>query len=277
MTNYSAEEENELKWDRLAENGVLCSQPKLNLTPEEAKTYINRNGFYEQDLQGKSVLCLASGGGQQSIGFTLLGATVTVVDFSQQQLEKDRLVAKEYGKHIRVIKSDMRDLSFCEDEEFDVVYQPYSINYIPEVGKVFDEVARILKPNGIYDLMFHNPYIHGSWKDGCWEKEWSNEELWNNKGYPIWQPYRDGHPIKTLDPNWNFINQNNEEVSLSSPQEYRHTMSTVINGLLSRGLVLEKYLEEVGTAYASKPGTWEHYTSCLPPWIYLLSRKVNRL
>lgn len=274
MRKYS--KDNEKKWDELARNGVLCSQPKLQLTPEEAKQYINRNGFYPDSLEGKQVLCLASGGGQQSIAFALLGATVTVVDFSEQQLEKDYLVAQKYGTPIRIIKSDMRDLSFCQDEEFDIVYQPYSINYIPSVEKVFEEVTRILKPAGLYDLMFHNPYVHGSWKDGCWEKEWAREELWEGKGYPIWQQYKDGNPIKTKDPNWNFTNLKNKEVSLESPQEYRHTMSTIINGLTSRGLEILQFKEEIGLNYEDRPGTWEHYKSCLPPWIYMLSKKKKK-
>jgi len=206
--------ENEEKWDELSKQGVLCSQAKMELTPETAKEYINRHGFYRGSLQNKNVLCLASGGGQQSIGFALLGANVTVLDFSEEQLEKDKLVASKYQKQIRIIKADMRELSFCENEEFDIIHQPYSINYIPSVERVFDEVARILKPNGLYDLMFHNPYAHGSWKNGCWEKEWLSDELWEGKGYPIWQPYKDGSPIVTSDPNWNFTNNQNRDKKL---------------------------------------------------------------
>ena len=273
MSNKSTQ--NEKTWDELARKGVLCSQPKLGLTPEAAKKYINKHAFYEEDLAGKHVLCLACGGGQQSIGFALLGAQVTVVDFSDEQLAKDKWVSDEYGIPIRIVKSDMRDLSFCQDEEFDIVYQPYSINYIPGVEEVFNEVVRVLKPHGLYDLMFHNPYAHGSWKDGCWGKEWQQEELWQGKGYPIWQPYKDGHPIKTSDPNWNFTNPDDEEVSIQSPQEYRHTMSTILNGLISRGLEILIFKEETGLNYESKPGTWEHYKSCMPPWIYVLSRKKH--
>ncbi|MEL7124354.1 MAG: hypothetical protein AAFO07_33270, partial [Bacteroidota bacterium] len=136
-----------------------------------------------------------------------------------------------------------------------------------------DEVSRVLKPNGLYDIMFHNPYVHGSWKDGCWEKEWETEELWEGMGYPIWQPYKDSYAIKTMDSNWNFVTSDNKEVKIESPQEYRHTMSTIINGLIRRGLEIVHYKEEVGTSYEAKPGTWEHYKSCLPPWIYMLSKK----
>jgi SAM-dependent methyltransferase len=193
-----------------------------------------------------------------------------------EQLEKDKLVANLYQKQIRIVKADMRDLSFCDNEEFDIVYQPYSINYVPDVERVFNEVSRILKPNGVYDIMFHNPYVHGSWKSGCWEGDWNEEELWEGKGYPIWQPYKDGYPIKIIDPNWSFTNSENQEVKIGSPQEYRITMSTIINGLISRGFEILKFKEEIGSDYESKPGTWEHYKSCAPPWIYMLSKKKKQ-
>ena len=263
----------EERWDHLSRNGILCSQPKLALTPEEAKNYLNRTEYYGDGLRGKSVLCLASGGGQQSIAFALLGAKVTVVDFSAQQLEKDRLVAEKYNVKIKVVKSNMSDLSRFSGEEFDVVYQPYSLNYIPEIDKLFDEVHRVLKRKGLYDLMFHNPYVHGSWRNGCWEGEWKTKELWQGKGYPIWQFYRDGAPVEIFNPRWEFTNPDDVKINAASPQEYRHTMSTLINGLIIRRMEIVRYEEEAGTDFDSDPGTWEHYKSCLPPWIYLLSRK----
>jgi len=33
--------------------------------------------------------------------------------------------------------------------------------------------------------------------------------------------------------------------------------------------------EEVGSDYDSPPGTWEHYKSRVPPWIYLLAKKKS--
>lgn len=263
---------NEEIWDELVRNDVLCSRPKFDLTPETAKTYLSRNTWYG-DLAGKQVLCLACGGGQQSLAFALLGAEVTVVDFSAEQLKKDQRVADQFDLSLRILKADMRDLSMLEDASFDLVYQPYSINYVPEVTGVFNEVSRLLKPGGIYDLMFHNPYVHGTWKDGSWGSQWHPDELWQGKGYPIWQPYRDGYPIQTVDPHWNFTNQDDEEVKIESPQEYRHTMATLINGFLQRGIEILYFQEEVGTERDAEPGSWEHYQACAPPWLFLVGRK----
>lgn len=169
--------ENQRKWDELVKLEVPCSRPNKNLTFEQARKNLNPNNLFG-DLKGKNVLCLASGGGQQSIEFALLGANVTVVDFSKEQLKKDEIEAKKHSFKIKIIQSDMRDLSMLKDGEFDIVYQPYSINYIPEVKIVFNEVSRVLKTGGIYSLMFHNPFVQGSWKDSCWGNRWKKEELW---------------------------------------------------------------------------------------------------
>ncbi|MEM1325741.1 MAG: class I SAM-dependent methyltransferase [Bacteroidota bacterium] len=265
--------QNERLWDELARNGVLCSQPRLHLTPQKAMAYLNRHGHYGQDLSGKKVLCLASGGRQQSVAFALLDAEVTIVDFSEEQLKKERLVSQIYDRAIRIVKSDMRDLSQFEVAEFDIVYQPHSINYVPDILTVFDAISRVLRPGGLYDLMLHNPYVHGTWKNGCWEGEWQAAEIWQGKGYPIWQPYCNGYPIQIVNPHWRFNDPNGNAVSIPSPQEYRHTLSTVLNGLLSRSFQLLRFEEEEGTDFDAPPGTWEHYQSCVPPWLYVLSRK----
>jgi ubiquinone/menaquinone biosynthesis C-methylase UbiE len=264
---------NEQLWDELAKNNVLCSQPRFRLTPESARAYINRHGFYGDDLASQKVLCLASGGGQQSIAFALLGAEVTVVDFSEEQLQKEHLAAQHYHMPLTIVKSDMRDLSVFADAAFDIVYQPYSINYIPNATAVFDEVCRVLRPNGLYDLMLHNPFVHGSWRNGCWEGEWQTTELWKGKGYPIWQPYQDGQAVEVFHPYWNFENSKGEAVEIPSPQEYRHTLSTVLNGLLERGFNLLRFEEEVGTDSETPLGSWDHYISCAPPWFYIVCRK----
>ena len=116
--------------------------------------------------------------------------------------------------------------------------------------------------------------VHGSWRDGCWGSQWPQSELWQAKGYPLWQPFEDGYQVQTAEPNWNFENAAGEIVSSPSPQEYRHTMSTLINGLLDRGFELLRFDEHRGGDYHSQPGTWDHYVACAPPWLYLWLRKA---
>jgi hypothetical protein len=69
------------------------------------------------DLQGKRVLGLAAGGGQQMPIFAALGADCTVLDYSTRQLESERMVAEREGYAIRIVDGDDRELDTGEPGE----------------------------------------------------------------------------------------------------------------------------------------------------------------
>lgn len=121
---------NQSKWDELARQGVLYARPLLDLTPETARQWLDPYG-YLGDVRDQEVLCLAAGGGKQSAAFSVMGAHVTVLDLSPAMLERDRQAADHYGYSIELHQGDMRDLSHYPDAHFDLVWQPYSINFIP--------------------------------------------------------------------------------------------------------------------------------------------------
>ena len=101
------------------------------------------------DLKGKKVLGLASGGGQQMPVFAALGAECTVLDYSEKQLESERMVADREGYEIEIIRADMtKPLPFA-DGTFDLIFHPVSNCYVEEVKPIFKECARILKHGGI--------------------------------------------------------------------------------------------------------------------------------
>ena len=71
--------------------------------------------WFPADLAGTSVLCLASGGGQQGPVLAAVGAAVTVFDNSPGQLGRDEEVAARDGLAIGTVLGDMRDLSAFAD------------------------------------------------------------------------------------------------------------------------------------------------------------------
>ena len=100
-------------------------------------------------LQGKKVLGLASGGGQQMPIFAALGAECTVLDYSERQLQSERMVAEREGYDIRVIRADMsKPLPFA-DGEFDLIFHPVSNCYVREVKPIWRECFRVLKQGGL--------------------------------------------------------------------------------------------------------------------------------
>ena len=101
------------------------------------------------EIRDKKILGLASGGGQQMPVFAALGAECTVLDYSERQLESERMVARREGYSISVVRADMtRPLPFS-DGEFDLIFHPVSNCYVREVLPIWKECFRVLKKGGV--------------------------------------------------------------------------------------------------------------------------------
>jgi SAM-dependent methyltransferase len=101
------------------------------------------------NLSGKKILGLASGGGQQMPVFAALGAECTVLDYSEKQIESEKLVAKREGYDIRIIRGDMTKRLPFDDGEFDLIFHPVSNCYVKEVKPIWKECYRVLKTGGV--------------------------------------------------------------------------------------------------------------------------------
>lgn len=252
---------NKERWEALAQAGVEFSRPFLNLDATLARQVVDPQGMLGK-IAGKDVLCLAGGGGQQSAAFALLGANVTVLDLSETQLARDQAAARHYNLPITTHQGDMRDLSRFADRAFDVVWHAHSINFVPDPRPVFDGVARVLRPGGFYRLSFHNPFTQGV-----------DDAKWNGIGYPLNQPYIDGAEIDEdllfTNPEWEFEDQNGVIQRIRGPRSFRHTLSTLLNGLIQRGFGLRHFAEETSSAPNPTPGSWEHYKLVVAPYLSL--------
>ncbi len=246
---------NRLRWNNLADAQVEYSRPFLSFTIKDAEKYVYRHGILKE-VSGKQVLCLASGGGQDSVAFGLLGADVTVLDLSDVQLERDRQAAVAHRLQTKTVQGDMRDLSAFPDNHFDLVWQVYSINFVPSVAPVIREVQRVLKPGGMYFLQFANPFAIGI-----------DEAKWDGQAYPLAGLYLDGEDLSGKFPEWDVKQPDGALVKCSSPHEYRHTLGTVLNGMAGNGFILLGLWEWMKQEDGSQPGSWAHYTQVMPPYL----------
>jgi len=190
-------------------------------------------------VEGKDVLCLASGGGQQSAVFGLLGARVTVVDLVEGQLEGDAAAAAHYGYEVTTICADMRNLSRIGDSIFDLVYQAPSMAYVPDVRPVFAEVFRVLAPKGLYRVCFTNPAT-----------EFVDCDSWDGEGYRITKPYSERV--------WQDV-----ENGVKGSMQFRHYMADIFNGLIEQGFSIQQVEENpkffVQQNAEAQPGSWDHW------------------
>ncbi len=244
------------RWEALAAARAIFTRPWLDLTPELARHWLDPQGHLG-DVTGKQVLCLASGGGQQSAAFALLGAKVTVTDLAEAQLERDREAAAHYGLKVQILQSDMRDLSGLPTATFDIVYHPYSINFVPEARVVFAQVARVIRPGGLYQFSCSNPFASGLMLQD-----------WDGNGYALNRPYVEGLAVNYQDESWVFGGETPKK-PINGPREYRHTLSTLINGLVEQGFVIRRVSEDtLGTPdFSAPPGSKEHFSAVMPPWL----------
>jgi len=251
---------NERHWERMVRDGCGYTIPWLDLDPDLIRRYAR--GELDPvpgplaamspcsilaDVEGKDVLCLASGGGQQSAVFGLLGARVTVLDLAQGQLEGDRKVAAHYGYEITTIHADMRDLSCLEDESFDIVYGT-AMCYVPDIREVYSEVARVLRPGGIFRMNFGQPAIHFV--------------AWDRGGYRIAKPY-----CERID--------RREDGAI----EFRHYMDDIFNGFVDAGLSLRQVVDlarDKKPDPQAVPGTWTHESSYVGGRFVIVATKDRR-
>lgn len=185
------------------------------------------NRMMMENVQGKNVLCLAGGGGQQSAVFSLLGAHVTVLDLTPEQLESDERAALHYGYTVTTVQGDMRDLSGLPESHFDRVYQPISTLFIPDLREVYCGVARVLKPGGLYSADYAVPLLY-----------MAEDKGWDGKEYTlrITEPYIRGTILETEDEKMNF----SEGESFS---EFHHLLSDILNGLIAEGFIIRSVWE----------------------------------
>ena len=168
------------------------------------------------DLHGKKVLCLAGAGGLQAPLLACAGAEVTVLDLSQRMLDKDRAVARREGLQIRIEHGNMCDLSRFVDNSFDLVLNPPSLFYVPDVMPVFREVYRVLKKGGSFIMIASNPIAYV-----CdWDEQLGVYKAVNRMPYSAQEHDSQGDWV-----------------------EYGHTMESYLGGQLQCGFVLTGYKE----------------------------------
>jgi SAM-dependent methyltransferase len=257
---------NAARWRALAAAGSVLTRPLHDLGRAEAARRVDPDGRLG-DLTGRRVLVLAGGGGQQSAAFAALGADVTVVDLAEEQLAGDRAVAARRGWPIVALQADMRDLSALAAAAYDLVWQPYSINFVPAAGPVFAQVARALRPGGVYHLQFANPFLCGL-----------TDRDWTGDGYALRRPYLEGAEVTYGDQDWVYPRDPTADAAappaVPPPREYRHTLASIVNGLAAVGLTIEhlddRWHQEVDPD--AEPGSWAHLVTVGPPWLALWAR-----
>jgi SAM-dependent methyltransferase len=179
------------------------------------------------EIRGRRILALASGGGQQGPVLAAAGARVTVLDASPAQLEQDRLVAAREGLGIETVLGDMADLGAFPDASFDLVVNPCSTCFVPDVRPVWREAARVLRPGGALLAGHVNPALFTVDAD----LQAKGELRLRHR-----IPYSD---LTSIGPE-----ERARLVPPGTPLEFGHSLGDLLGGQLDAGLVLTGFYED---------------------------------
>ncbi len=206
---------NNADWTASATKEEMDAARKGNLTLRFWEKEVPKEWL--SNIKGKNVLCLAGAGGLQAPLLACAGANVAVIDISDKMLDKDREIAKSENLSIKIVKGNMCDLSCFPDNSFDLVINPPSLMYIPDLDVVFNEVYRVTKECGEFIIMAPNPINYV-----C---DWVDDE---NGGY-----YKAVHKMPWC----------SRDFDDSDWIEYGHTMEEYLGSLIKSGFIINGYME----------------------------------
>lgn len=210
-------------------------------------------GGWLNDVRGKRILLLGAGGGRSSARYAEAGAIVTVVDISEAMLELDREVAAERGYDFRIVQASMDDLSMFDPASFDIVNQPVSTCYVPDIAAVYRQVARVIAPGGVYISQHKQPAsLQASSRP-------------TRRGYELVEPYYRTGPLRPV---------TGSEIREAGTIEFLHTWEDLIGELCRAGFVVEDLIEPRHGKRNAEPGGFEHLSYFTPPYVRIKARRL---
>lgn len=247
-----AHEHNRRAWNELVRQRQRFTKPAVDDDFREPLKVVDQLGWLGADIRGLKVLCLAAGGGRQGPLYAAAGATVTVVDLSGAMLELDRDVARERGFALRTVETSMDDLSMFAVGEFDLVVHPVSTCYVPRIQPVFDAVARVVTPGGVYISQHKTPTsLQADTKAGA-------------QGYELIEPYYREGPLPAV-----VGSKHREEGTL----EFLHRWEEILGGMCRAGFAIEDVLEPLHADQAAESETFAHRSKWVAPYVRIKARR----
>ena len=253
MELATSELQNQSAYDRMARTGHSLAK---TVTAEELNrplAIVDGAGWLGGSIRGWQVLCLAAAGGRHSALYNAAGAHVTVLDISDGMLELDRRVSQELKFNVRLIQGSMLDMPMLRDAEFDLVIQPVSTCYVSDVARVFAEISRVLKPNGLYVSQHKQPInLQASLKT-----------------------QRGRYAIDTELGAVAIAAKSDEPSPLREPntREYAHSLEAILGGICRNEMVIEDIHEPNHANKEASTDTMGHRSRFIPPYLRIKARR----
>jgi SAM-dependent methyltransferase len=250
---HNFRDQNRRAWNTMAETGSQFARVATDEECARPLETLDSRGWLPTSVAGLRVLCLAAGGGWQSILYAVAGADVTVLDLSPSMLALDDRESKRRRVNVRLVEGSMDDLSMLPDATFDIVHHPVSTCYIRNLAAVYREAARVARPGAIYISQHKQP------------TSLQIAERDRQDRYILGVGYYHEGPLPPV-----------SDDSYREPEavEYLHRWQDLIGGLCRAGFVLEDLVEPKRGDATAPPGHFRHRGLWTPPFVRLKARRT---
>ena len=226
--------------------------------------YVEKPAMYSllPDLQGKKVLCIGCGTGEECIELLSRGASVWGIDSSKASITYAREHAPQ--AHFEVADMDTDLGSVGAKGPFDLVYASLAVHYSDNITKLFNQIHRMLVPHGQFLFSVCHPVK--------WSAESHRDPHDHNKKSFIMGYERDGENARVYG---NYLEE--QRLSQTFPDGLKvdywmRTPSSYFKLLTTNGFKVLEFAEPspLPAVKAIDPTFWE-INHKLPQWIIFLA------
>jgi SAM-dependent methyltransferase len=167
------------------------------------------------------------------------------------ELDRQMAVAKKFD--VRLFQASMTSMPMLRDGEFDLVIHPVSTCYVQDIQPMFREVARVLKPGGLYVSQHKQPM----------NLQCSLEP-------------RAGHYVVEHPPSSSqSVTPSVGPSRLREPgtREFAHSLESLVGGICRAGMVIEDLVEPRHGKPDQAMGSFAHRCLYIPPYIRIKARR----
>ena len=247
-------EQNRRAWDDRVRHGKWYVDTATDADFQNPLSSADPGRWLGGQVAGKRLLCLAAGGGRHGPLFAAAGAIVTVVDLSPQMLALDRKIAGERSLPLNLVEASMDDLSMLGEAMYDIVVQPVSTCYVPDIAEVYGQVARVTAAGGIYLSQHKQPASLQAEFDAA------------ARGYVLREPYIRKGPLPAA-PAESWHRE-------AGTIEFLHRWESLLGALCRSGFVIEDVGEPTHASAQAEPGSFGHRSCYAPPYITIKARRT---
>lgn len=182
-----------------------------------------------KNIKNADVVELGCGGGQGTVALAKRGAKVTGVDISRKQLQHAQQLADRHGVSVEFIQADIHQLECLVDDAYDIALNTYVFQWIADPETVFKHTFRILRSGGKFAFAMPHPFY----------RVFEGDDNKPDRSY-----FSTGR---------RKLRDSNNKKKDGEPITYHHTITELLNGLITAGFVID-WIQEPGCVDPSKYG-----------------------